>query len=128
MVRRPPRSPRTYTLFPSKTLFRSQLMFKRVSISLGDVQGLNMIALNLATDPLLILALMLYGSATLLWVLALREVPLSSAYPFTALAFVLVALASAAFFDEELGPRYFVGLEFVIGGVWILGIGVEGGC
>lgn len=69
-----------------------QLMFKRVSISLGDVQGLNMIALKLATDPLFILALMLYGSATILWVLALREVPLSIAYPFTALAFVLVPL------------------------------------
>src|SRR3546814_10460513 len=95
-------------------------MFKRVSISLGDVQGLNMIALKLATVPLFILALMLYGSATILWVLALREVPLSIAYPFTALAFVLVPLASAAFFDEALGPRYFVGLAFVIGGVWIL--------
>src|SRR3546814_2105721 len=50
-----------------------QLMFKRVSISLGDVQGLNMIALKLATDPLFILALMLYGSATILWVLARSE-------------------------------------------------------
>ena len=102
-----------------------QLMFKRVSMGLAGVQGLEAIALRLATDPLFILALMLYGSATILWVLALREVPLSIAYPFTALAFVLVPLASAAIFPEPLGPRYFIGLAFVVGGVWILGSGVK---
>ena len=102
-----------------------QLMFKRVSMGLNGIQGLDAIALRLATDPLFILALMLYGSATILWVLALREVPLSIAYPFTALAFVLVPLASAALFHETLGARYFIGLAFVVGGVWILGSGVK---
>lgn len=102
-----------------------QLLFKRVSMGLAGVQGFDAIILKLATDPLFILALMLYGSATILWVLALREVPLSIAYPFTALAFVLVPLASAAMFNEALSPRYFVGLAFVVGGVWILGSGVK---
>jgi undecaprenyl phosphate-alpha-L-ara4N flippase subunit ArnE len=102
-----------------------QLMFKRVSMGLGDAHGLQAIGLKLATDPLFILALILYGSATILWVLALREVPLSIAYPFTALAFVLVPVASAFLFGDALGPRYFLGLAMVVGGVWILGSGVK---
>lgn len=102
-----------------------QLLFKRVSMGLDGVNGMEAIALKLATDPWFILALALYGSATILWILALREVPLSIAYPFTALAFVLVPLASAALFHEPLSARYFIGLAFVVTGVWILGSGIK---
>src|SRR3546814_16802802 len=107
MIRRPPRSTRTDTLFPYTTLFRrggrvmiklvlfafiiavGQLMFKRVSISLGDVQGLNMIALKLATDPLFILELMLYGSVTQLVVMDLRVGQFAIDDPFQAVALLM---------------------------------------
>jgi len=102
-----------------------QLLFKRVSMGLNGVHGAEAILTKLATDPLFLLALALYGSATILWVLALREVPLSLAYPFTALAFVLVPLGAAVIFKEPVGARYFVGLVFVVGGICIVGSGVN---
>src|SRR3546814_3040844 len=37
MIRRPPRSTRTYTLFPYTTLFRSERRDEAVGLALGDV-------------------------------------------------------------------------------------------
>ncbi len=62
-------------------------------------------------------ALILYAIATVLWVLALRYVPLSLAYPFAALAFVLVPLASFFFFHETLSMKYMIGCVFIILGI-----------
>ena len=47
-------------------------------------------------------AVALYAAATLLWVRILTTVPLSRAYPFVALAFVLVPAAGYLFFHEAI--------------------------
>jgi len=98
-----------------------QLAFKRVAQRLGDLSGVGPIFRQLAFDPWFIGALALYGIGTLLWVLALRETPLSRAYVFVALAFALVPLGATVFFNETLGPRYYLGLLLVIAGVTVIG-------
>ncbi len=65
----------------------------------------------------LITALALYGGATLLWVYILRTTPLSVAYPFAALSFIIVPIAAWAFFGEVLSWRYGLGMALIFGGI-----------
>jgi multidrug transporter EmrE-like cation transporter len=82
-------------------LASGQILFKKTAISLpplNSVDGFIALALN----PWLWAALILYGTATLLWIIILQNVQLSLAYPFVALGFVLVPLASWLFYSETL--------------------------
>ena len=56
-------------------------------------------------------------AATLLWVRILTTVPLSRAYPFVALAFVLVPAAGYLFFNESITLRYATGTALIVIGV-----------
>ncbi|WP_425080023.1 EamA family transporter [Ruegeria denitrificans] len=71
-------------------------------------------------DPFLLTAFAIYGSATVLWVYVLRYLTLSQAYPFMALSFVLVPLASHVFFGETLGLRYWLGAALLISGMMVM--------
>jgi len=66
------------------------------------------------------LALVIYGGLTLLWVWVLTRVPLSRAYPFVALAFVLTPALAALLFHERLDGWYFIGIGLVVAGVAII--------
>lgn len=63
------------------------------------------------------LALLIYGFSTVLWVWLLKDIPLSTAYPFAALAFVLVPIGSVFLFGEVLSVRYLVGCTMILGGI-----------
>lgn len=93
-----------------------QVLFKRAAAQLGGGDGIPWV-LELARLPTMWLALALYGAATLLWVRILGTVPLSRAYPFAALAFVLVPAAGYAFFDESINGRQLLGTALIVAGV-----------
>lgn len=76
--------------------------------------------LHTLLDPFLLVALAIYGTATILWIYVLRHVPLSQAYPFMALSFVLVPLASWLFFGETLGLRYWIGAGLLLSGMAVM--------
>jgi drug/metabolite transporter (DMT)-like permease len=65
-------------------------------------------------------AMSIYAASTLLWIIALRNVPLSYAYMFMAAGFVLVPVAAHLIFDEPLSPRFVVGALLIALGVWIV--------
>ena len=65
----------------------------------------------------LVLALILYGTVTAIWVWVLQNVALSRAYPFMALSFVIVPLASWLVFGEQLDLRYLIGTTLIFFGV-----------
>lgn len=65
----------------------------------------------------LIIGLTVLGSATLLWIWILRAVPLSIAYPFMALAFVLVPAFSYFIFDEVISWTQVLGFLLIAAGV-----------
>lgn len=64
-------------------------------------------------------ALVIYGTATLLWVYVLKTVPLTKAYPFMALSFVAVPALSVALLSERVTPQYAVGSILIVAGVII---------
>ena len=51
------------------------------------------------------------------WLLTLRRLPLSAAYPWTALIYFMTPLAGVWFFADRLTVPYIIGLAFVLVGV-----------
>lgn len=70
-------------------------------------------------NPYLAVALVVYGLATLSWIALLRQLPLSLAYPFAALAFFMVPLLGHWWLGEALRWQTLVGAGFILAGVWI---------
>ncbi|MEE9338680.1 MAG: EamA family transporter [Methylococcaceae bacterium] len=66
-----------------------------------------------------LLALVIYGVATVLWIYALRLVPLNVAYPMMSLAFVIVPVLSYFFLFEALEYKTLIGTAVIILGLVI---------
>ncbi len=93
-----------------------QLLFKQCSkvfVGVPAAEG----AVALARSPLFFGALVIYGFATVLWIWALRDVPLARAYCFTAIAFVVVPVMAAMFLGEALNWKLLVGSLIVGAGI-----------
>jgi drug/metabolite transporter (DMT)-like permease len=99
-----------------------QILFKRAAAQIGSASG-HAWVLDVAKLPTMWLALALYGVATLLWVRILTTVPLSRAYPFMALAFVLVPAAGYLVFSEPITTRLVVGTALIVAGVLVVAQG-----
>jgi undecaprenyl phosphate-alpha-L-ara4N flippase subunit ArnE len=70
-------------------------------------------------SPPLILAMLIYGAATFLWVYALRTLSLSVALPIFALQFVIVPLLAHFILGETLTVKTFIGAALIIAGIAI---------
>ncbi len=94
-------------------LSAGQVLFKLASRTIdgGDWRSF--------VSPYLLIALVVYGGATLLWVLVLTRMPLQQAYPFIGLAFVIVPLVAHRFLGEPLYANTFVGAALIMLGIWI---------
>lgn len=73
--------------------------------------------ISLIFQPIVITALALYGAATFLWLWLLQKIPLTTAYPFAALAFVLVPFGGWLFFNESINIKYLGGVSLILAGV-----------
>lgn len=62
----------------------------------------------------------LYFIGTVLWIGALSRLPLSVAYPFTVLTFVLVYLASVFLLGERPTPGAITGVVLVLAGLAVI--------
>lgn len=59
-------------------------------------------------------------AASLCWMLALKKLPLSTAYPFTSLSFVLILVCAVLFLDEPLtGPKV-IGTALIMAGIVVM--------
>lgn len=75
--------------------------------------------ISLLFSPVILLALMLYGITTLLWLYILSRVKISFAYPIQALAFPIVLIASSLIFREEIPINRWIGVVIIVAGVYI---------
>lgn len=77
--------------------------------------------LQAAKNPLLITGVALFGLALAAYSVVLSKLNLSIAYPImTGAGFLLVFLASAAFFKESIAPVHIIGAGLILAGVWTL--------
>ena len=95
-----------------------QLLFKAAAAQWRLDAGLG-VALRTLLSPAFVLALAIYAVATLLWIYALRLVPLGTAFPLYALAFLLVPVLAHLFAGEPLTARTLIGGAVIIAGVAI---------
>ncbi len=98
-----------------------QLLFKAGSKSISFESPL-ILAQSLISSPIILTAISVYGLTILLWILALQTLPLSTAYPITALAFIVVPALSHFVFNEPYDLAKFVGGSFIFLGILITSI------
>lgn len=71
-------------------------------------------------SPQTVAGVTLYGLAFLIWLKVLSAMPLSKAYPFLSLNFVLVALLSCFVLREPIGFRVLLGTFLCLAGVIVI--------
>jgi multidrug transporter EmrE-like cation transporter len=69
-----------------------------------------------------VLGLCLYGGAALLYIVALRRIPMSRALPSTAISYVAAALIGHFAFGETLGMAQVAAIALICGGVVMLAL------
>lgn len=94
-----------------------QVLFKLAAGKM-DIPNDGLIAAVLF-NPALIIALVVYGVATVCWMIVLSGVPLKLAYPFGALGFFLVPLMAHFFLGEPMRWPSFVGAAIIMTGVYV---------
>jgi small multidrug resistance pump len=73
-------------------------------------------------DPRTLIGLCLYGGAALLYIVALRRIPMSIALPCTAISYVAAALIGHYGFAEPLGVMQLSALALICAGVVMLAL------
>jgi drug/metabolite transporter (DMT)-like permease len=92
-----------------------QLLFKRAAQDWPSPFSV----LGFAQNTWLLLALAIYGVATIGWIYVLRTAPLHLAYPVFALAFILVPLMSTWFMGEQMHWHQWLGGAIIVVGVMV---------
>ena len=65
----------------------------------------------------IVLGLFLYGVSTILWIMALKKVELSYAYPMVSLGYVFVFIASYFMFNESINGLRMGGAVLIMAGI-----------
>jgi len=71
-------------------------------------------------EPSTIGGLLVYALSALLYLISLRKLPLSIAFPSVSLSYVVVAVASHFLWQEPLGWLRLAGMAFILLGVTVL--------
>lgn len=75
---------------------------------------------TIVTTPMVLLGIGLYGVGMLAWLVVLRKMDLSHAYPFLALNFVLIALVSHFVLNENVPLLRWVGVGVICAGILLV--------
>ena len=78
------------------------------------------LALRAATSPWVLLGLVVFGVSAVAWLTALSRVPLSVAYPFNALGYLVTLTASILVLHERANVLTWVGSLLVVSGLLIV--------
>ncbi len=70
--------------------------------------------------PTTIVGLGFYALAALLYIVALRKIPVSVAFPSVSLSYVVVAVAGHFLWNEPFGLTQIAGLALICAGVFVL--------
>ena len=97
-----------------------QVLFKLAALRFTPSERWTQSLVSLALNPYLVLAILLYALLSAVWVWVLTFVPLSIAYPFVALTFVLTVASGALMFGETISLRLVLGGLMIIAGLIVI--------
>lgn len=100
----------------------AQLLFKQAGLyANGHAEWYMALALN----PWLAIGLAASVGGMGCWLFTLRGIPLSFAYPWTALTYVITPLGGALLFGEVVTIKYVFGMALVVAGIVVASRGSE---
>ncbi len=103
------------SIFCSST---AQIMLKvGASLIVNKVTTIPEFFIKAALTPQVIAGVSLHVGALIFWLLALRQVDVSYAYPFISLGFVFVLLMSALWLRESINLERVIGIIFILIGI-----------
>ena len=75
---------------------------------------------KMATQGYFVVGVMCYMVSLLVWIIGLSRVPVSVAYPMLSLGYVINAVAAYYLFGESVTVTRWLGIGFIILGVWLV--------
>ncbi len=102
----------------------SQLLLKTGMNTIGyfqmEVNNLLNTSIKIATNPNIIIGLLLYGLSFALWLVALSRLDVSMAYPLLSIGYIIMPFVAYLFLGEVLSILRIVGICIIIAGVYIV--------
>lgn len=75
---------------------------------------------RMATTGPFVLGVSIYVVSLFIWIMGLSRVPVSTAYPLLSLGYIVNAIAAYYLFGEAVTVTRWVGIGFIIIGVWLI--------
>lgn len=100
-----------------------QLLVKKGLNLLGTINfstGITLAYIKIFTSPFVIIGILIYTIAIFFWLFGLSKVDLNFAYPFLALSYVLVILASFLILGEHIPPLRWIGVAVICIGILLI--------
>lgn len=104
----------------------TQLAFKSAADSIGDMPIGGAFLATAAGTLSAWLAVFFYIATYAFWMLLLKDMDLSRAFPLTALSYVTVPLLAWLAFGEAINARTIAGIALILAGVYFVGGEAEG--
>lgn len=102
----------------------SQMLLKAGMNTIGHFQiemnSLFSTSLKAATNPNILIGLLLYGLSFALWLVALSRLDVSIAYPLLSIGYIITPFVAYLFLGEALSVLRIVGICIIIVGVYIV--------
>ena len=109
-------------VFAVSTAATGQLMLKH-GMQLASARAAKSggsLVVSAATSPWILLGLAVFGISAIAWLAALSRVPLSVAYPFNALGYLVILTASVLILHERANLLTWAGSLLVVSGLVIV--------
>jgi multidrug transporter EmrE-like cation transporter len=91
-------------------------------IGASEVRAVGDTVTRAAREPRLWAGLALFGISSLFWMVVLSRVPLSVAYPFVGISYILIVLLSRFILHEQVPILRWIGVLVVATGIAIIGL------
>lgn len=85
------------------------------------------LAVQVATEPRVVLGLLLFGFSAAMWLVVLSRIPLSLAYPFAGLTYLFVTIFSRWVLHEQVPPLRWFALSLIVAGIVLVGVTAPAG-
>ena len=119
-------TPASFALILTGVLLNAaaQLLLKAGTNTLGvitpNLTNSLVLVSTIATNPHFLGGFACYGISVLVWIMALSRVPVSIAYPMLSIGYVVNAIAAWYLFGEMLSSGRWLGIGFILIGVYLL--------
>lgn len=102
-----------------------QILWKHGMSNMEEISGVEDFAQvktisNIFTNKYILLGIIFYGMALVLWLGAMSTLDVSFMYPMLSLGYVVTAILAFAFLGEHVGPMRWLGIALVVVGCFLI--------